>query len=345
MTRFRSNPFLWVCLLFASTAAVLASAVPDSSYHLVKTYKFGTAPGEKEYYDYLTLDAHSRRVYLSHGTEVLVMNLDNGELEGKVSGFVREHGVALATEFGKGYVSDGETGEITIFDLKSLKKIGEVKAEPDADCIIYDPSSKRIFSMNGESKSITAIDAQEGKVVGSVKVDGRVEYAVADGKGMVYADIGDKNEVVAFDSHKLEVKSHWPVSPGGAPTSIDMDRAHRRLYIGNRNPQKLVVMDADSGKVIQTLPIGAGVDACVYDASGARLFVSTREGSVHIFRQESPDKLTEAGQIKTELGARTMAYDPSTQHVITDTADYRQPAQGGKPVAIPGTFHVLVYGQ
>ena len=344
MIRLRVHGLVSAFLMYACALGNVAAASPDPGYHLAKTYKVGTS-GDKEYYDYLSVDAAARRIYLSHGTEVLVMDIDSGTIKGKIPGFTRQHGVALATEFGKGFISDGDTGKVTIFDLKTLKKIGEVKAEPDADCIIYDPSSKRVFSMNGESKSVTAIDAKEGKVVGTIALDGRVEYAVPDGRGMVYVDIGDKNEVVALDSQKLKIESHWSVAPGGAPTSIDMDKTHRRLYIGGRKPQELVAMDADNGRVLQTLPISAGVDACVFDAKGSRLFVSTREGIVHIFHQDSPDKLTEVGQIKTEYGARTMAYDSKTQNIITDTADFTQATANAKATAVPGTFRVLVFAK
>ncbi len=338
---------LGVCvagLLLAGLAFHLVAAnSPD--YHLIKTYKFGAAPGGKEYFDYITIDSPARRVYLSHGTEVLVMNADTGALEGKIEGFVRMHGVVLVKEVGRGFVSDGDAGKVIIFDLKTLKKTGELTAADDADCIIYDPASKRVFSLNGDSKSSTAIDAKEGKVVGTVDLGGKPEFAAADGKGTVYANLVEDNMIVAFDSHTLKVKERWPVAPEGGPTSMAMDRTHRVLFSGGRKPAMLDVISADNGKVIQSLPITGGVDANVYDAASGRLFVSTRDGFIHIFHQDSPDHLTEVDKIKTEVGAKTMAFDPKTQELFTDTSDFGPPPAKGNPPAVPGTFRVLVYGK
>jgi DNA-binding beta-propeller fold protein YncE len=333
-----------MCVMFACAVGIAADA-PQSTYHLAKTYKFGAAPGGSEYFDYITVDPQSRRVFLSHGTEVLVMNADTGKMQGKISGFKRQHGVALAHDLGRGFISDGDAGTVTTFDLKTLRKISDVKAAEDADCVVYDAVSKRVFSLNGDPNSSTAIDAKQGKVVGTVALGGKPEFAVADGKGMIYANLVDKSEVVAFDSRTLQVKSHWPVAPAGSPVSMAMDRKNRRLFIGARNPAMLVVMDADSGQVLQTFPISGGVDAAVYDPETARVFVSTREGYIHIFQQDSPDKLSEAGQVKTEVGAKTMGYDPKTQNLITDTSDFGTPSANGRPNAVPGTFRVLVFSK
>ena len=331
-------------LLLAGLALQLVAA-DSPNYHLIKTYKFGAAPGGKEYFDYITIDSAARRVYLSHGTEVLVMNADTGALEGKIEGFKRMHGIALVPEVGRGFISDGDAGKIVMFDLKTLKKLSEIEAADDADCIIYDPASKRVFSLNGDSKSSTAVDVKEGKVVGTVDLGGKPEFAAADGKGMIYANLNEDNMIVAFDSHTLKVKERWPVAPAGEPTSMAVDRAHHILFSGGRKPAMLDVINADNGKVLQSLPITGGVDANVYDAPSGRLFVATREGYIHIFHQDSPDHLTEVGKVKTEVGGKTMAYDSKTQNLITDTADFGPKPAKGNPPAIPGTFRVLVYGK
>jgi len=332
-----------LCIVFGCAVMILAADQPQSNYRLIKTYKIDAAPGGKEYFDYITLDPTSRRVFVSHGTETLVMNADTGAIVGKISGFERQHGVVLVNELGKGFISDGDAGKAIIFDLKTLRKTGEVKAEEDADCIIYDPASKRVFTLNGDAHNATAIDAKDGKAIGTVDLGGKPEFAAADGKGTVYANLVDDNLVVAFDSNTLQVKSRWPVVPGGSPVSMAIDRPHRRLFIGARKPQMLLVMDADNGKVVQSLPITGGVDAAVYDSTSAQVFVSTREGFIHIFHEDSPDKLTEVGKVKTEVGAKTMAYDPKTQHLITDTSDFTEVK--GKPAGVPGTMRVLVYGK
>jgi hypothetical protein len=336
-------------MIGAMMLGVTAFAATTISYHLANTYKFGAAPGDREYFDYMTFDPDSRRLYLSHGSEVLVVNADTGKEEGKISGLKLSHGVAVVPEVGRGFISDGAQGKAIIFDLKTLKVVGEANAAPDADCIIYDPASKHVFTFNGDSKNATAIDPSTGNDVGTVDLGGGPEFAVADGQGTIYNNLEDKSEVLAIDSHSLKVKAHWPIAPAGAPAPIAMDRDHRRLFVAGREPAMLVVMNADDGKVIQSFPISGGADADAYDSKTGLIFVSTREGWVHIFHEDSPDHYSEAGKLKTELGAKTMAYDPKTGRIFVDTAEFgKAPAPTKehphpRPAPIPGTFHVLVY--
>lgn len=339
----------FAALLFS--ASTLCAQTPGE-YHLLHKYKFASAGGSsREYFDYIFFDPASRRLYLSHGSEVLVVNADTGKEEGKISGLKLSHGIAVAHEFGRGFVSDGEQGKAIIFDLKSLKGVGEANAAPDADCIIYDTASKHIFTFNGDSNNSTAIDPATGKLVGTIDLGGSPEFAVADGHGMIYNNLEDKSEVLAIDSRSLQVKSRWPIAPAGAPAPIAMDREHRRLFVAGREPAMLVVMNADDGKVVQSFPISNGADADVYDPKTGLVFVSTREGWVHIFHEDSPDHFSEAGKVKTEFGAKTMAYDPKSDRIFVDTADFEKPPQPTKepphprPRAVPGTFHLLVYAR
>jgi DNA-binding beta-propeller fold protein YncE len=332
-------------------AFALATAA-TGGYHLVKKYHFGAAEGStREYFDYITVDSAARRVYLSHGTEIKVIDADNGALIGNISGLKQDHGVALASEFGRGFISDGAQGKAIIFDLRTLKVIGEAKADNDADCVVYDPASKRVFAMNGDPHSSTVIDAKSGDVVGTIELGGGPEFAVADGGGTLYVNLESKNEVVVIDSRALTIKSRWPVAPAGGPTALAMDIEHRRLFSAGRNPQMLVVMDADSGRILQSFPISAGVDAAAYDPETGLLFASTREGMIHIFHEDSPDKFSEVETVKTEFGAKTMGLDTQTHNLFVDTADFGPPATSatGRPgprrTAIPGTFRVLVYGR
>ncbi len=333
---------LWSIALFGATG---------SGYHLLHTYTYGAAPGNRETFDYITVDPASRRVYLSHGTEVLVVNADSGALEGKISGLKLSHGVALDKALGKGFISDGAQGKIIIFNLKALETVGEANAAEDADCILYDPASKHVFTFNGDAHSATAIDPATGKLVGTIDLGAKPEFAVADGNGMIYNNLVDKSEVAAIDSLALTVQSHWPIAPAGAAAPMAMDRAHRRLFVAGRDPQTLVVMNADNGKVIQSFPISGGADAAVFDPASRRIFVSTREGWVHIFHEDSPDHYSEAGKVKTELGAKTMGFDAKTDRIFVDTARFAPapPATKEQPhprsAAIPGTFHLLVYGK
>jgi YVTN family beta-propeller protein len=329
----------------------LANAA-TGGYHLLKKFSFGAAQGStREYFDYITVDSSARRVYLSHGTEVKVIDADNGSLIGNIAGLKQDHGVALAHEFGRGFISDGAQGKVIIFDLKTLDVIGEAKADDDADCVVYDPASKRVFVMNGDPNSSTVIDAKSGTVVGTVKLGGSPEFAVADGRGTLYLNLESKNEIVAVDTHTLTIKSRWPVAPAGGPTALAIDIQHRRLFSAGRNPQMLVVVDADSGKIMQSFPISAGVDAAAYDPETGLVFASTREGMIHIFHEDSPDKFSEVETVKTELGAKTMGLDTKTHNLFLDTADFGPPATstsgrpGARRTAIPGTFRVLVYGQ
>ncbi len=295
-------------------ALLAVSALAATTYHLANTYKFGAAPGDREYFDYITFDPGSRHLYLSHGTEVLVVNADSGKEEGKISGLKLSHGVAVVPDLGRGFISDGADGKAIIFDLKTLKVVGEATAAPDADCILYDPASKRVFTFNGDSQNATAIDPETGKSVGVVDLGGSPEFAVADGQGTIYNNLEDKSEVLAIDSHSLKVKSRWPIAPAGAPAPIAIDREHRRLFVAGREPAMLVVMNADDGKVIQSFPLSSGADADVYDPKSGSIFVSTRE----IFVDTA------------EFGKAPEA-----------TAERPHP----RPAPIPGTFHLLVYSR
>jgi len=332
-------------------AGALAIAV-TGGYHLLKKFPFGAAQGStREYFDYITVDSSARRVYLSHGTEIKVIDADSGTLIGDITGLKQDHGVTVAREFGRGFISDGAQGKVVIFDLKTLKVVGEAKADNDADSVVYDPASKRVFAQNGDPHSSTVIDARSGTVVGTIELGGAPEFAVADGGGTVYVNLEDKNEVLAIDSRTLAIKSRWPVAPAGGPTALAMDIQHRRLFSAGRNPQMLVVMDADSGKVIQSFPISAGVDAAAYDPETSLIFASTREGMIHIFHEDSPDKFSEVETVKTEFGAKTMGLDTKTHNLFLDTADFGPPATSaaGRPgprrTAVQGTFRVLVYGR
>src|SRR5215467_496682 len=324
----------------------LATAWSAENYHLLKKYSIGQAEGStREYFDYITVDSAARRVYLSHGTEIKVIDADSGNVVGTIGGLQQTHGVAIADEFDRGFITDGAQGKAIIFDLKTLKVTGEAKADKDADSVTYDPVSKRVFVMNGDPNSATVIDAKGGSVLGTIALGGGPEFAVADGKGTVFVNLEDKSELVAIDSNTLKVKSRWPVAPAGGPTALAMDTAHRRLFSAGRKPQNLVVLDADSGKLIQSFPITAGVDAAVFEPETGLIYVSTREGFVHIFHEDTPDKFSEAEKVKTELGAKTMGLDTKTHNIFVDTADFTTPAGSNRPQAVLGTFHVLVYGK
>jgi hypothetical protein len=337
-------------LLVLASLPLLKAA--QGGYHLLKKYPFGAAEGStREYFDYVTVDSAARRVYLSHGTEIKVLDADTGALVGSITGLKQDHGVAVAAEFGRGFISDGAQGKVIIFDLKTLKVTGEAVADKDADCVIYDSFSKRVFVMDGDPHNATVIDAKSGSVLGKIDLGGGPEFAVADGKGTVYINLEDKSELVAVDSTSMKIKSRWPLAPAGAPTALAMDVAHHRLFSAGRNPQMMVVLDSGTGKVIQSFPISAGVDAAAFDPETALIFVSTRDGVVHVYHEDSADKFSEVETVKTEYGAKTMGLDTKTHNLFLTTADFGEapaptadhPHPGRSPIM--GTFHVLVYGR
>jgi DNA-binding beta-propeller fold protein YncE len=362
--KFSSLGRIAVVLFFAAFAACFLtgySAQPKpaaSGYHLLKTVSLPAAPGGGEYYDYISVDAAARRVYVSHGTEVVVLNADDYTVVGKIEGLSRCHGIAVAKDLGKGFITDGDSKpgvtvqEVVIFDLKTLKVTGRVSTgQPDTDAIIYDPVTKHIFTFNGDSHNTTVIDAQKETVITTIDLIGKVEFPAIDGKGMIYDNNPEKNDIVAIDARTNTIKSRWPTDPAGAPTSMAIDQKNRRLFSAGRGPQFVIMMDADTGKVLQSYPISAGVDANAFEPSTGMLFVATREGMLHIYHEDSPDKLSEVEAVKTEYGAKTLQVDPKTHNVFLTTSDFNPPAAPTEkqphPLATakPGNFRVLVYGR
>src|SRR5882757_8771391 len=344
-----------ICFLLGAHAQQKPSG---SGYHLIKTISLPPAPGGDEYYDYITVDADARRVYISHGAEVVVLNADDYSVVGRISGLVRSHGIALVQELGKGFVTDGDARttadvqKLVVFDLKTLKVTGEIKTgQIDTDAIIYEPVSKHIFVFNGDSHNTTVIDPVKQTVITNIDLGGAVQFPAVDGKGMVYDNNSDNNEVVAIDARTNKVTARWPTKPAGHPVSLTMDKKNRRLFSGGRGAQFIAMMDADTGKVLQSYPISAGVDANDFDPATGLLFVSTKEGILHIYHEDSPDKLSEVEAVKTEYGAKTLQVDPKTHNVFLSTSDFNPPAAATQkqphpqPTPKPGNFRVLVYSR
>src|SRR6266850_5116715 len=329
---------------FALLGTVALASPPGPGYHLIKKVSLGAAPGGGEYFDYVTVDSAARRVYLSHGAEVKVLNADNFSVVGTISGLKRCHGILVLPELGKGFITDGDAANVTVFDLKTLRITGVIKSSPDTDSITYDPASKLVFTFNGDSKNATVIDPVKETVLKVIDMAGAPEQPVADGKGAIYDNNEEKNDVAVVDTQSLKVKARWPVAPAGAPVAMDMDREHRRLFSSGRDAKFLVLMDADNGKVLQSLPISAGVDANVFEPETQLLYISTRAGKIHIFHEDAPNKLTEIETITTEYGAKTMGFDQKTHNLFLTTADFGPAPAPTKEEShpqrkpIPGTF-------
>lgn len=348
MTMSRLQVGFWGTILCCSALSVARPA--EGGYHLLKKYELGAAPGGQEYWDYITFDEATRRLFVSHNSEVKVVNADTGAIVGSIADLKRVHGTALVSELGRGFLSDGGADEVVVFDLQTLKVIGHIKTGGNPDCIIYDPVSKHIFTFNGRTNDASVIDPRTETVVATIAMGGRPEYAVADGRGTIYDNIEDKNEIAVLDTRTNSVKTHWPIAPAAEATSIALDVKHHRLFAGGRN-KVLAILNTDSGKVVQTFPIGAGVDANIFDPKSGNLFVSVREGILHIFHEESPDHFLAVEEVKTEFGARNAAYDAKTQRIFLSSADFTPAAQptpdqpNPQPVPISGTFRLLVYGR
>jgi YVTN family beta-propeller protein len=259
-----------------------------------------------------------------------VLDADSGAIVGKIENTPGVHGIAVAPELGRGFVSNGQSSTVTIFDLKTLKTIEEVPVGKKPDAIIYDPATSRVFAFNGDSNSATAIDAATGKVAGTVDLGGGPEFAVADGSGYVYDNVEDASLVLKINARSLKVEQRWPTVPCASPSSIAMDRPNRRLFIGCRS-KVMAVMNADTGQVITTLPIGDHVDATAFDPESRLIFNSNGEGTITVIHQDSPDKYSVVENVKTLPKAKTMALDPKTHRLFLSTAE-------------AGQFEVLVVG-
>src|SRR5215470_8520071 len=316
-----------------------------------KGYKVETrypVPGNGGF-DYVTIDSDARRLYLSHGTQVDVIDPDSGKFIGTIADTPGVHGVALAPEFKHGFTSNGCENKVSMFDPATLQLINKIEVGKGPDGIYYDPGTKRVFTNNHGSHDITAIDAKDGHVVGTVKVEGDGESAVV-ADGVVYVNLEDTNEVAVFDPKSLEVKQRFPIGVAKTPTGLAYDAKTKRLFIGCRNEPKMVVMDATSGRVITSLPIGRGVDYAAFDPQANMVFFSCSEGVLNVFHEKSADEYEDAGAVKTQPSARTMAFDPKTKKVFLSAAEITEtPATtpGGRPQRSikPDSFVVLVVGK
>jgi YVTN family beta-propeller protein len=327
----RDFPLLRSWLTVAAIALVgcapsAAAAPPSEGYCITKKISI---PGQGSW-DYLAVDDGARRLYVSHGTQVEVLDVDSGAIVGKIENTPGVHGIAIAAELGRGFVSNGQSSTVTIFDLKTLKTIVQVPTGKKPDAIIYDPATSRVFAFNGESNSATVIDAATGKVAGTIDLGGGPEFAVADGSGYVYDNVEDQGLVLKINSRSLIVEQRWPTAPCASPSSMAMDRQNRRLFLGCRS-KVMAVMNGDTGQVITTLPIGDHVDATAFDAESGLIFNSNGEGTITVIHRDSPDKYSVVENVKTVPKAKTLALDPKSHQLFLSAAE-------------GGQFEVLVVG-
>ena len=336
--------------LILSLPAVLAgflalSTAPgraEDPYHLLKEIPVGGEGG----WDYVSVDSAARRLYVSHATKVVVIDLDQETVVGDIADMPGVHGVALAPELQRGFVSCGRANKAAVVDLKTLRTTSWVPTGENPDGMLYDPSRQEVYMFNGRGKSATVFEAKTGQVVATIPLGGKPEFAAVDTKaGRVFNNLEDKSEVVVLDTKTHAVTGRWSIAPGEEASGMAFDEANHRLFLGCGN-KLMVMMDSVSGKVVASVPIGDGVDANAFDPETRLAFASCGgDGTVTIAHEDAPDKLTVVQTLKTERGSKTMTIDPKTHKIYVPAAKFEAPAAGqrrGK--AVPGSFRILVYG-
>lgn len=306
-----------ICLATVVAAPTVAQAAPtEPSYHVSKTVSLG-APDR---WDYVVFDDSAKRVYASHGPDVTVVDAESGAILGTIAAGGVTHGIATVAALGKGYTDDSESGTVAVFDLKSFKILRKIKAQPDADGIVYDPHSGHVLVIDGDSGKVTVIDPKTDKVVATIDGGGGLEFGALGGNGKFYVDGADKNEIVRMDLVANEADAHWPLPGCTTPHGLALDHAHMRLF-ASCGGKTMDVMDAKTGHVLATLPIGEGTDFAEFDPVRGLAFSSNREGTLSVIGETAPGKFAALAPIPTALGARTMALDPKSGRIFLVTAD------------------------
>jgi DNA-binding beta-propeller fold protein YncE len=334
------------CVLAALVVvSPLRAAEPAASGHrLLAPFALGGEGG----WDYVTAHPAARRLYVSRGTHVMVVDMDSGKVIGDIPGTDGVHGIALAPELKKGFTSNGRSGTVTVFELPSLAVTGTIKVTGEnPDAILYEPVSRRVFTFNGRGKNVTAIDATTLAVVGTLPVGGKPEFAASDAAGVVYVNVEDTAEVVAFDARTLAVKGRWPLAPCEDPTGLALDPKSKRLFAGCRN-KILAILSAADGKMVGTVPIGEGCDAVAFDPDTDLVFASNGDGTLNVVKEMAPGAYAAVETVTTKKGARTMALDAKTHRIFLPAAQYGPPpspsadAPRPRPPMLPGSFELVV---
>jgi len=312
----------------------------EGPYRFFKEIPIGGEGG----WDYLSIDEAARRLYVTHATKIVVIDIDKDAIVGEIADTPGVHGFAPAPELGRGFSSNGREAKASIIDLKTLKTIAKVDTGENPDAILYEPGQPEVYTFNGRGQSATVFSAETGNVTATIPLPGKPEFAVADPKaGRIYCNIEDKNEVVVIDTKTHQIAATWPLAPGEEPTGLAIDTAQQRLFVGCHN-RLLVMLDSSTGKMISSLPIGQGVDATAFDAGTQFAFASCGDGTVTVAQEDATNKLTLVQTLATEHGARTMAFDPSMHKIYLASAKFEPAPAGQRPKIIAGSFKILVYG-
>jgi len=327
---------------FIALFAIASSCYSQNhEYKIAKVYHIASPGG----WDYIAVN--SGNLYVSHSTQVNILNEETGDSVGYIPNTTGVHGIAFDKELNKGYTSNGRLNNVTVFDLKTNSILEQIATGENPDAINYEPYTKTIITCNGRSKSLSIIDAKTNKVIGTVDVGGKPEEAVSDGNGKLFVNIEDKNEIVAVDMKTKKVKSHWPLAPAEEPTGLAIDRSTNRLFAGCGN-KFLAVVDASNGHLVGTFPIGDGCDGAAFDPATKYIFTSNGEGTLSVYHEKSANEIEKVATVTTKRGARTIAVDEQTHLIYLPTADLEKPdpnTPGARPRMIAGTFQVLVIGK
>jgi DNA-binding beta-propeller fold protein YncE len=329
----------YVALILTLAIAASLLAQSSSSYRVTHTYLLG---GDGSW-DYVVPDPPHHRLFVARQNRVMVIDEDNGTLLGEVTGIQGAHGTAIAESTGHGFATSGNDQSVVMFDLKTFQVLGRIPAAEDADAIVYDSASKRVFTLNGDAHSSTVIDPRAGTLITNIPLGGKPEYGASAGDGKVYANLTDISEVIEIDAKTATVLRRWPTAPCKQPVSMAIDTGHHRLFSGCRSGV-MAVSDYQAGKVVATLPIGAGVDGAGYDAASGNAFASNADGTLTVIHQDSPDEYHVSGSVETPQGSRNMGLDPTNHRVFLVSAKFGDAPAGGRgrrPV-LPGTFTLLV---
>jgi len=313
------------------------------SYHVARTVKLGGDGG----WDYLALDTVGHRLFIARQDRVLVVDPDAGTVLAEIPGLVRAHGIAFAYEAGHGFATSGPDSSVTMFDLQTLHVLRHTTAALDADAVLFDPGTHRVFTFNGDSHTASVIDAASGERIGTIDLGAGPEFGVTAGDGKLYVNLEDKGAVAEIDAATMRVTRQWSIAPCEGPTGLAVDRVHHRLFSGCHSGV-MAISDATAGKLVTTVPIGHGVDACRFDPGTALAFASNGDGTLTVVHEDTPDKFSVIANVPTQRGARTMEVDPRTHRVYTVTADFGPPPPATpehprpRPSIVPGTFVLLV---
>ncbi|MGA7235280.1 MAG: hypothetical protein WBY44_06360 [Bryobacteraceae bacterium] len=328
-----------IALAFVLTAATSLLAQSSSTYKITHTYTLG---GEGSW-DYVVPDPPNHRLFIARQTRVMVVDEDTGKLLGEVKGINGAHGTAVAASTGHGFATSGNDQSVVMFDLKSFEALGKIPAAEDADAIVFDSASNRVFTLNGDANSSTVIDPVAGKLITNMPLGGKPEYGASAGDGKVYANLTDISEVVEIDAKSATVTKRWSTGTCKQPVSMAIDTPHQRLFSGCRSGV-MAISDYRAGKVVATVPIGTGVDGAGYDPASGNAFASNANGTLTVIHQDTPDKYHVVENLPTPQGSRNMGLDPTNHRIFIVAADFGPPpASGrGRPPVLPGTFRLLV---